>query len=68
MCQSFVIVASILPGLAPVYFTSKSHDMAFIRRDGGITRLSPDVIIQRITQGRKDCPTGAFSFGDIFDF
>ncbi|CAL6093740.1 AAA-4_domain protein [Hexamita inflata] len=51
--ERVVVVASILPGISPVYFTSKLHDMAWMRRDGGIVKMSQDVIVQRITQGRR---------------
>ena len=48
-----VVVVSILQGIAPVYFTSKLHDQAFMRRDGSIVKMSPDVVVQRVTFGRR---------------
>ncbi|KAH0573360.1 AAA-4 domain protein [Spironucleus salmonicida] len=50
--QMVVIVATIHPGTAPVYFTTKQHEAAFFRRDGGITKMTTDTIVQRMQEGR----------------
>eukprot|EP00768_Dysnectes_brevis_P005999 gnl/Dysnectes_brevis/4566_a6195_507.p1 GENE.gnl/Dysnectes_brevis/4566_a6195_507~~gnl/Dysnectes_brevis/4566_a6195_507.p1 ORF type:complete len:711 (+),score=118.06 gnl/Dysnectes_brevis/4566_a6195_507:510-2642(+) len=51
--ERFVIVAHALPGPAPVYFTTRTRQSAYIRRDGGITKLSNDAVVSRLTRGRR---------------
>jgi len=51
--ERLVVVVSILAGTAPVYFTSKTHEQAWMRRDGGIVKMSQDVIVERITRGKR---------------
>lgn len=51
--QRYVIVASILSGGAPLYFTSFNHQSAYVRRDGSIVKLSADGVVRRLTMGRQ---------------
>ena len=47
-----VMVVSVMSGEAPVYFVNSNRETAWIRRDGGIAKMSTDLIVNRITQGR----------------
>lgn len=51
--KRYVIVASILSGSAPLYFTSFNHQSAYVRRDGSIVKLSADGVVRRLTMGRQ---------------
>lgn len=44
-----VMIVSVLSGEAPVYFVNSNRETAWIRRDGGIAKMSTDLIVNRIT-------------------
>lgn len=44
-----VMVVSVMSGEAPVYFVNSNRETAWIRRDGGIAKMSTDLIVNRIT-------------------
>ncbi len=48
----YVVIITVMPGTAPVYFTRLDRLNAYMRRDGGNVRMDRDTVLQRLVQGR----------------